>query len=139
MKLVDCFNLPDYVILPQELEKPMNLFILQYFNLPNIFHIRINPNPQHRVILQLSRRKNVFCLKREVFKLEFVHFELPNIIVKHHLGGLHVRVACRNVLLLVWLLKILEGVIEVFFLGWHGSLDFSLERNVRGDTCFEFF
>lgn len=117
----------------------MNLFILHHFNFSYIFHIRIYPNPKNWIVLQFPGRENVFCLKWEVFKLELVHFKLPNIVVKHHLRSLHVCVACGNVLLLVLLLKVLEGVVKVFFFGWHGSLDFALQRYVRANTCFEIF
>ena len=114
----------------------MHLFVLNNFNLSDVLHVGIDSDPKNGIVFQFSRREDVLGLLREVFKLEFVHFELPYVVVQYHLGRLHVNVSPGRLEVLVFSER---EEVELFLLGRHGPLDSALQRDVRTHARLEFF
>ena len=80
MQTAHSFDLANDVLLPEKLEKPIVSFILHNLDFTNEFHVRVYPNPQHRIwIIQIL--KDILRLMWVVFKFKFIHFELAKVIL----------------------------------------------------------
>jgi hypothetical protein len=93
----------------QQLPKPIIPLVLLNPDFPDILHVWVHPDPEHRVrVVQVL--EDTLRFLRVVFQLKFIHFERPKIT-------LHLLLNCQNLLLLLPIV--------------HRSLDFALEGDVR--------
>ena len=92
MQLTHSLDLSDYVLLPEQLEKPIISLFLNNFDFPDIFHAWVDTDPKDWVVIEFLA-ENVFRLWWEILKFKLVHLKLLHILIKHHLGSL----ACRSV------------------------------------------
>ena len=108
VQLANSFNLTDNILLSEQLEQPVIALLLHHFYLPDVFHVRIDAYPEHRIIVMLLP-EYIFRLLGKTFELELVHFKV-HVLVGHDLSSLAGGRVVVSLLVQVELISGVRGV-----------------------------